>query len=83
MYFLETSFEEIWGQSVEHTINMRCKHKYFVKSWCEWKEIATGWQQNTQQKEETGAPFNDQIREFEGEAGGYFQLVHRECSLAS
>lgn len=34
---------------------------FYVKSWCEWKEIATGWQQNTQQKEETGTPLHDQV----------------------
>lgn len=58
-------------------------HVFYVKSWCEWKEIATGWQQNTQQKEDTGAPFHDQIREFEGKAGCYLQLVHKECSLVA
>lgn len=36
------------------------------KSWCEWKEITTWWQQNTWQKERPGTPFHDQLREFWG-----------------
>lgn len=56
---------------------------FYVKSRCEWKEITTGWQQNTQQKEDTGAPFHDQVREPEREAGCYLQLVHKECSLVA
>lgn len=50
---------------------------FYVKSWCEWKGIATGWQQNTQQKEEIWAPFHDQIRDLEGEAGCYFNWFIR------